>query len=90
MLKPQNGYVLIEPYRETQRASGLIIADTKEKPMRGTIIAASGDWEYSAGAEVLYSKFGAIEIRYKVFYIKNIMKKAGVKQEVIFRWFSFG
>jgi len=65
MLKPQNGYVLIEPYRETQRASGLIIADTKEKPMRGTIIAASGDWEYSAGAEVLYSKFGAIEIRYK-------------------------
>lgn len=65
MLKPQNGYVLIEPYRETQRPSGLIIADTKEKPMRGTIIAASGDWEYSAGAEVLYSKFGAIEIRYK-------------------------
>lgn len=65
MLRPQNGYVLIEPYRETQRASGLIIADTKEKPMRGTIIAASGDWEYSAGAEVLYSKFGAIEIRHK-------------------------
>ena len=65
MLRPQNGYVLIEPYRETQRASGLIIADTKEKPMRGTIIAASGEWEHSAGAEVLYSKFGAIEIRYK-------------------------
>lgn len=62
MLRPQNGYVLIEPYNESVRKSGLIIADTKEKPMRGTIVAAE-DWR--VGAEVLYSKFGAIEIRYE-------------------------
>lgn len=64
-LVPVNGYVLIEPYRETQRASGLIIADTgAAKPMRGTIIAASGEWGKSVGTEVMYSKFGAIEVRY--------------------------
>lgn len=62
MIQPQNGYVLISPYKENVRESGLIIADTKEKPMRGTIIAAE---EWKVGAEVLYSKFGAIEIRYK-------------------------
>jgi chaperonin GroES len=64
-LVPVNGYVLIEPYQETQRASGLIIADTgKSKPMRGTVIGASGEWSKSVGTEVMYSKFGAIEVRY--------------------------
>lgn len=64
-LVPVNGYVLIEPYKETQRASGLIIADTgKSKPMRGTIVAASGEWADSIGVDVMYSKFGAIEVRY--------------------------
>ena len=64
-LVPVNGYVLIEPYQETQRASGLFIADTgKSKPMRGTVIGASGEWSKSVGTEVMYSKFGAIEVRY--------------------------
>ena len=62
MIQPVNGYVLIAPYNENVRKSGLIIADTKEKPTRGTIVAAE-DWK--VGAEVLYSKFGAIEIRYE-------------------------
>lgn len=63
MLEPVNGYVVIEPYKETVRESGLIIADTnKARPMRGTIVAAE---EWKVGAEVLYSKFGAIDIRYK-------------------------
>lgn len=62
---PANGYVLIEPFREKERKSGLILPDSnKERPMRGTILAASGEWKNNVGTEVLYSKFGAIDIRY--------------------------
>lgn len=65
MLIPVNGYVVLKPYKENTRKSGLIIADTsKERPMRGTIVAAASK-EWGEGVEVLYSKFGAIEIRYE-------------------------
>lgn len=66
MLHPVNGYIVLEPYKETARASGILIPETtREKPMRGTIHAAPKDSGWGVGTEVLYSKYGAIDIRYE-------------------------
>jgi chaperonin GroES len=64
MLIPVNGYVVIDPYMEKQTKSGIFIPETtKERPMRGTIVASSGDFE--EGTEVIYSKYGAIDMKYE-------------------------
>ena len=64
MLVPVNGYCVIEPYRETATKSGLLIPETtKERPMRGSIVAAT-DKGWGVGTQVLYSKFGSIDIKY--------------------------
>ena len=46
-----------------QRLSALFVA-LFGGGTRGTVIAASGEWSKSVGTEVMYSKFGAIEVRY--------------------------
>lgn len=65
MLVPVNGYCVIEPYKERETKSGLLLPEnTKERPMRGTIIAAT-DKGWGAGTEVIYSKFGTIDLKYE-------------------------
>ena len=56
-IKPLSDRVLIEPVAaETQTASGIFIPDTaKEKPQKGTIVAA--------GDTVLYGKYAGTELK---------------------------
>ncbi|MDR1339091.1 MAG: co-chaperone GroES [Prevotellaceae bacterium] len=68
-IKPLADRVLIEPKEaEEKTASGLYIPNTaKEKPQRGTVIAAGPGkkdepMEVKAGDEVLYGKYSGTEI----------------------------
>ena len=68
-IKPLSDRVIIEPAAaETQTASGIIIPDTaKEKPQRGTVIAAGAGKKdepttVKAGDTVLYGKYAGTEI----------------------------
>jgi len=73
-LKPLGDRVVVKPSEaETQTQSGLFIPDTaKEKPQKGTVVAAGeGRWEdgkripldVKAGDVVIYSKYGGTEIK---------------------------
>ena len=74
-IKPLGDRVVIRPaQREERTASGVILPDTaKEKPQRGTIVAAGpgklGEdgkrvaLEVSVGDEVLYAKYAGTEIK---------------------------
>jgi chaperonin GroES len=73
-ITPLADRVVVRPAEaETQRASGLYVADTaKEKPQRGTVLAVGpGRWEQgqtepmnvAAGDEVLFAKYAGTEIR---------------------------
>jgi chaperonin GroES len=68
-IKPLADRVLIEPKEaEEKTASGLYIPNTaKEKPQRGTVVAAGPGkkdepMEVKAGDEVLYGKYSGTEI----------------------------
>ena len=68
--KPLADRVLIEPIAaETKTASGIIIPDTaKEKPQRGTIVAAGNGKKdepmtVKVGDTVLYGKYAGTEIQ---------------------------
>lgn len=73
-IKPLFDYLLIEPVeQETQTSSGIIIPDTatKEKPQKGTVVAAGpgrknskGELvktEIKKGDVVMYKKWGSSE-----------------------------
>ena len=73
-LKPLGDRLIVKPVEEEETtASGLILPETaKEKPQKGTVVAA-GDGaiaedgsrrplDVSEGDEVLYSKYGGTEI----------------------------
>jgi chaperonin GroES len=73
-IQPLGDRVVIKPAEaETQRASGLYVADTaKEKPQKGTVVAVGpGRWEdgqvepmnVSVGDTVLFAKYAGTEIR---------------------------
>ncbi len=69
-IQPLNDRVLIEPdAAETKTASGIIIPDTaKEKPLKGTVVAAGGGkkdepMSVKAGDKVLYGKYSGTEIQ---------------------------
>lgn len=75
-IKPLYDYLLIEPVeQETTTASGIVIPDTatKEKPQKGTVIAAgkgrlddSGNliaMEVKVGDVVMYKKWGGTEVK---------------------------
>ena len=74
-IKPLGDRVVIRPaQREERTASGVILPDTaKEKPQRGTIVAAGpgklGEdgkrtpLEVSVGDEVLYAKYAGTEVK---------------------------
>ena len=69
-VKPLADRVLIEPAQaEEKTASGIIIPDTaKEKPMRGTIVAAGPGKKdepttVKVGDTVLYGKFSGTELQ---------------------------
>jgi chaperonin GroES len=73
-LKPLGDRVVVKPSEaETQTQSGLFIPDTaKEKPQKGTVVAAGeGRWEdgkripldVKPGDVVIYSKYGGTEIK---------------------------
>ncbi len=68
-VKPLADRVLVKPAAaEEKTASGIIIPDTaKEKPMRGTVVAAGPGKKdeptsVKAGDEVLYGKYAGTEI----------------------------
>ena len=73
-LKPLGDRLIVKPVEEEETtASGLVLPETaKEKPQKGTVVAA-GDGaiaedgtrrplDVAAGDEVLYSKYGGTEI----------------------------
>ena len=73
-LKPLGDWLIVKPVEEEETtASGLVLPETaKEKPQKGTVVAA-GDGaiaedgtrrplDVSEGDEVLYSKYGGTEI----------------------------
>jgi len=74
-LKPLGDRVIVKQAEaETQTKSGLILADTaKEKPQKGTVIAAgegklneAGErvaLDVKAGDIVIYSKYGGTEVK---------------------------
>ncbi len=76
-LKPQPGYILVEPaQQENKTESGIYLPDTHdEKPQHGTVKAVGGKTttEYGAtletnikkGDEVLYKKWGGNEVKIK-------------------------
>jgi chaperonin GroES len=74
-LKPLGDRLIVKPIDEEETtASGIVLPDTaKEKPQKGTVVAAGeGRWDeegekripldVSEGDEVLYSKYGGTEI----------------------------
>jgi len=68
-IKPLSDRVLVEPAAaETTTAAGIIIPDTaKEKPQRGTVVAAGPGKKdepmtVKAGDTVLYGKYSVTEI----------------------------
>jgi len=74
-LKPLGDRVIVKALEEEETtASGIVLPDTaKEKPQRGTVVAAGeGRWDedgekripldVAEGDEVLYSKYGGTEI----------------------------
>ncbi len=74
-IRPLNDHVVIRPAnKEEVSAAGVILPDTaKEKPQKGTIVAAgpgrildSGTrqaLEVSVGEEVLYAKYAGTEVK---------------------------
>lgn len=69
-IQPLGDRVLIEPdAAETKTASGIIIPDTaKEKPLKGTVIAAGNGKKdepltVKSGDKVLYGKYSGTEIQ---------------------------
>ena len=63
MLHPVNGYVVLKPYKESATKSGILLPEnTREKPMRGTVVSTEDG--KSIGTEVIYSKYGAIDLKY--------------------------
>jgi chaperonin GroES len=77
-IKPLADYLLIEPTEsETTTASGIVIPDTatKEKPQKGTVIAAGPGgkdkegkvvpMEVKVGDLILYKKWGGTEVKLK-------------------------
>lgn len=76
-LKPLGDRLIVRAIDEEETtASGLVLPDTaKEKPQKGTVVAAGdGRWDedgekripldVSKGDVVLYSKYGGTEIKY--------------------------
>jgi chaperonin GroES len=68
-IKPLADRVLVEPQKaEEKTASGIIIPDTaKEKPQRGTVVAAGpgtkdDKMEVKVGDVVLYGKYAGTEL----------------------------
>jgi chaperonin GroES len=74
-LKPLGDRLVVKPAsRDEERASGIVLPDTaKEKPQRGTVIAAGqgrldddGDripMEVKVGDEVIYAKYAGTEFK---------------------------
>ncbi len=72
---PTSDNIVVEPITEEKTASGIIIPDTasKEKPMKGTVIAVGpgkllengkrAEMEIHAGDTVLFSKYSPTEIK---------------------------
>ena len=72
---PTGDNVVVEPVVEEVSSSGIIIPDTanKEKPMKGTVIAAGPgrmtdegkrlEMEIKEGDTVLFSKYGPTEVK---------------------------
>lgn len=72
-LKPNNGYVLVEPAEEEAKTkSGIYLPESEEKPQQGTVLACGGS-TYEDGNElecpvkkgdvVIYKKWGGNDFK---------------------------
>lgn len=70
-IKPLADRVLVLPAQAEEKVGGIIIPDTaKEKPQRGTVVAAGQGTKDEAmvlkeGDEVLYGKYAGTELQYE-------------------------
>lgn len=73
-IKPNNGYVLVEPMEvETKTKSGIYLPETDEKPQTGKVLATGGSiWEsgekeikspVKKGDMVIYKKWGGNDFK---------------------------
>lgn len=73
MLKPNKKYILVEPIKQKQTESGILLPDQRESINQGKVIAIGGiEQQYSVGDTVIF-KYG---IPYKEILIVN-------KQDII-------
>lgn len=71
-------YLVIKVEDEKATKSGIIIAQTatREKPSQGIIVAVGGeDNIFKAGQEILFEKYGAIELQVDGEDVKMIDKR---------------
>jgi len=73
-LKPNNGYVLVEPIKdEPKTKSGIYLPETEDKPQQGKVLAVGGSvWESGTkeikspvkkGDVVIYKKWGGNDFK---------------------------
>lgn len=69
MLKPLNNRVVVEPIGQEETASGFILTETKEKPVKGKVLV--GNDIVRKDQKILFSKFGYDEadIDGKTYYV---------------------
>lgn len=71
MLKPLNDRVVVQPEKKEVTGSGILLVESKEKPVIGTVIV--GNSQVKKGDRVLFSRFGfdEVEIDKKLYYVVN-------------------
>ena len=79
MFKPSNNRVLVRPEEiKTQTASGIILPDSKELPVKGTVVV--GNKDINEGDKILFSKFGydEVEIDTEKYYVVSDFNILGI------------
>lgn len=65
-IRPLHDRVIIERLEETKTAGGIVIPETvdKEKPQRGTVLAAGKEAsDVKVGNQVLFGKYAGTEVK---------------------------
>ncbi len=93
-LRPLDDRVVVEPMEaEEMTAGGIVLPDTaKEKPQRGTVLAAGpgklldsgerGELSVAVGDEVIYGKYSATDIEVDGHEIK-IIRESDILAKVV-------
>lgn len=73
MLKPLNNRIVIKPVKDTETASGFILVEGKEKPVKGIVVV--GNDLVKEGDKILFSRFGydETEVDGETYYVVSSM-----------------